>query len=103
MTVSNEPVTLVATFRAHTGASDEVRRMITTYAQTVRAEPGCVFFDVFTHADDESAFVVYERYADRAAFDHHLATEAGQEFNRQLTPLVEGGGSELLFLRSAED
>ena len=35
---------------------------------SLRDEPGCLRFDVHQHADDPHRFVLYEIYADQAAF-----------------------------------
>ena len=40
---------------------------------SVRDEPGCLRFDVCSVADDPDRFVLYELYADAAAFDAHKA------------------------------
>ncbi len=39
----------------------------------VRDEPGCLRFDVCSVADDPDRFVLYELYADDAAFEAHRA------------------------------
>ena len=98
MRTSDLDVNLIATFRAIAGSEREVRRMIVEYGGVVRAEPGNVFFEVYTDADDEANFVIIERYQHQAAFDGHLATEVGAVFNQALTPLIEGAASELQFL-----
>ena len=40
---------------------------------SVRDEPGCLRFDVCSVADDPTRFVLYELYADAAAFADHKA------------------------------
>jgi quinol monooxygenase YgiN len=47
--------------------------------------------------------VVFETYRDRAAFEDHLGSAHSIEFNRRLTPLVEGGGSRLTWLSEVAD
>ena len=42
-------------------------------AASVRDEPGCLRFDVCSVADDPDRFVLYELYADAAAFAEHKA------------------------------
>jgi autoinducer 2-degrading protein len=41
---------------------------------SVRGEPGCLRFDVCSVDSDENRFVLYELYADAAAFEAHKAT-----------------------------
>lgn len=98
MTKNHTEVNLIATFRASFGNQSEVLRLIVEYGETVRKEPGNVFFEIYTDAGDEAAFVIVERYQNQAAFDAHLSTEVGAAFNTALTPLIEGSGSELEFL-----
>lgn len=101
MPEDSEPVTLIATFRTVDGQESRVMQLITAYGEIVRSEPGNIFFDIYTERNDNLAFVIIERYRDQGAFDQHLGGDAGKEFNRQLAPLIEGDGSELLFLRIA--
>jgi len=98
MSSSTENINLVATFRAREGMADAVRALIVDYGHLVRAEPGNIFFEIYTDKDDPAAFVIIERYVDQAAFDAHLQAEVGKEFNRHLGPLIAGDGSELQFL-----
>ena len=41
---------------------------------SVREEPGCLRFDVCSVAEDPNRFVLYELYADAAAFAAHKAS-----------------------------
>ena len=53
---------------------DEFLDAIRTNAEaSVRDEPGCLRFDVCSVADDPNRFVLYELYADLAAFADHKA------------------------------
>lgn len=98
MSEATTNVNLIATFRASSGNSQNVSKLICDYAAIVRQEPGCLLFEVYTDRDDLHQFVVVERYVDEEAFQAHLAGRAGHQFNAELTPLVEGGGSVLQFL-----
>jgi quinol monooxygenase YgiN len=52
-----------------------------------RQEPGCLQYDL--HRTEDSRFVLYERYTDAAAIEHHHSTPHYQE-------LVQGRGLALL-------
>ena len=41
---------------------------------SVRNEPGCVRFDVIQDGANPNRIYLYEVYADKTAFDHHLTT-----------------------------
>lgn len=99
MSHETEPVTLIARFRALEGQESLASSLIGAYGEVVRSEPGNVFFDIYTDRDDDRAFVIIERYRNEQGFHDHLNGAAGKEFNAKLAPLVEGGGSELQFLR----
>ncbi|MBF0887164.1 MULTISPECIES: putative quinol monooxygenase [Gluconobacter] len=92
------PKTLYATLKALPGQRETLRGLLTALAKDVRAEPGCERFKVYTLASDPDLFHVEETYRDDAAFAAHMATEHGKVFNQTITPLVEGGGSEVVFL-----
>jgi quinol monooxygenase YgiN len=57
---------------------------------SIRDEPLCTRFDVLVPRDPKSAHVVtlYELYADRAAFDHHLSTAHFLEFDKATRDMV---------------
>lgn len=98
MSTVSTAINLIATFRAKPGRAEDVRALIVDYGNSVREEPGNLFFHVYTDTDDPHDFVIVERYVDQAGFDAHLGTARGKEFNLALTPLIEGAGSELQFL-----
>lgn len=88
---------VIATFTAVPGAADEIARMLGDYAASVRAEPGNLVFHAGRRTDDPDAFVVYELYADEAAFQAHLAAPYGPPFNEALAPLIREPRSVLSF------
>jgi quinol monooxygenase YgiN len=55
--------------------AERFRDAIVANARTSReVEPGCRQFDVCTAPDDAATIFLYETYADRAAFDAHVAS-----------------------------
>lgn len=73
------------------GGYDEFHRLVClNAARSVAEEPGCYRFDVLNpDAGSGRQILLYEIYADRAAFDHHLQTSHYAEFNRKTCHLVE--------------
>ncbi len=67
-------------------------KLITENAQqSVRSEPGCLQFDVAVprlEDDDRNTVLLYEIYADDAAFAAHLTTPHYRNFARDAEPLV---------------
>ena len=50
---------------------------------SLEREPGCRQFDVTVDPNDPAAIFLYEVYADRAAFDAHLASDHFLRFDRE--------------------
>ena len=53
-------------------------------------EPGCHRFEVWTDPDRPAQVWLHEVYADRAAFDRHLATPHVATFDAAVAPLIIG-------------
>jgi quinol monooxygenase YgiN len=92
-------IALYAEFTASSGNHALVTELIAAFADRVRAEPGNLRFDPHHIVDAPDTVFVYETYRDQAAFDVHLASAHGHEFNRRLVGLVVGGGSRLTMLQ----
>jgi quinol monooxygenase YgiN len=65
---------LIARWVAQEGEEEAVLAALTALAEPSRAEPGCLQWQAHRDLDDPRAFVLYERYADRAAYEAHLAS-----------------------------
>ncbi|MDF7673581.1 putative quinol monooxygenase [Acetobacteraceae bacterium ESL0709] len=82
------------------GCREKVRVLLEGLAHKVRNEPGNVRFVVYTLTENPDLFHVEETYRDEEAFRAHMATEHGKIFNKAIETLVEGGGSNVVFLDS---
>jgi len=91
-------IALYAEFTATAENRTLVTELIAEFAERVRAEPGNLAFDPHHLADSPAMIFVYEAYCDQAAFDEHLASSHGRDFNQRLGTLVVGGGSRLTML-----
>ncbi len=89
---------LYAEFTATAGNELLVTELIAEFAGRVRAEPGNLHFQPHHVSEVPETVFVYESYRDQAAFEDHLASAHGREFNRRLGGLVVGGGSRLTML-----
>ena len=94
----SDPVVLYAEFTALAEHLAEVEQLITDLSDDVRREPGNQEFAVYQEAENPCRFFVFERYADRAAFEAHLAAPYGAVFNAALSDLIVEDGSALTFL-----
>ena len=52
-----------------------LQAMLENAAESVRAEPGCVRFDVLEDKADDLLFYLYEIYDDEAALEEHKKTK----------------------------
>ncbi len=69
------------------------------HATASRAEPGCQVFDVCQEADRPAVFVLYEVYADEAAYQAHRATTHYERFSREAATMLETVGDSLFVSR----
>lgn len=73
------------------GALPEFHRQVSENASlSVEREPGCLRFDVLTPLEEGASpqIFLYEIYADRAAFDGHLASDHYKSFDQMTRSLV---------------
>jgi len=81
---------VVAQWHAKAGADDEIAEVLKTAIRNSRSEPGCVLFMANRSVDDPRKFVLYEQFADKAAFDAHLATDSFKDnVIGRILPLLE--------------
>jgi quinol monooxygenase YgiN len=72
---------VVAEIKVKEGMSNAFYELIVKHAESsVAQERGCRRFDVCQAEDDPSRFLLYEVYADTAAFDEHTKTDRFSAF-----------------------
>ena len=59
---------VIAQYRARAGEEDRVEEALRKMVEPTRAEPGNLDYRVFRDPGQPAVFVLYERYADEAAF-----------------------------------
>ena len=73
---------------------------------SVRDEPGCLRFDICSVESDENRFLLYELYADAAAFAAHKASPHFAQWRTVAEQVVESQlntAGELLYTHTAEE
>ena len=65
---------VMAQYRAREGEAERVAAALTEMVAPTRAEPGNLDYQVFRDPGQPAVFVLFERYADEAAFDAHRAS-----------------------------
>jgi len=66
---------VIAQYRARAGEEGRVVGALREMRKPSQAEPGNRDYQVFRDPRQPGVFVLYERYADEAAFQAHLATQ----------------------------
>ena len=72
--MSSAEVSIVVHYQAIAGQGDEVAALLSRHTAATRAEPGCLDFVALRGVEDPDAFVLYERYESRAAFEAHMTS-----------------------------
>lgn len=78
-------------FDLEEGVFEDFHRLVCENAeQSVTSEPGCFRFDVLTPlgAEGDRQILLYEIYADRAAFDVHLNSAHFKSFDDQTKRMI---------------
>jgi quinol monooxygenase YgiN len=92
-------LTVVARIRAR-GKGDALAELLVEQAGVVRkAEPGCLVYRMHRSTTDAELFLVYEVYADDAAFEAHRNAPhlAAYRQRREREGLVEGAAEVQIF------
>ncbi len=97
--------TVVARIRAAKGKGDALAALLAEQAAVVRkAEPGCLVYRFHRSTKDPELIMVYEMYADEAAFELHRDAPHLAAFRqrREQQGLLDGA-VEIEFFRSFTD
>jgi quinol monooxygenase YgiN len=65
---------VIAQYRARAGEEGRVEEALRKMVEPARGEPGNLDYRVFRDPAQPAVFVLFERYADEAAFDAHRAS-----------------------------
>lgn len=68
------PYAVIAHYRCAERDADTVRAALLRMRVATLLEPGNLAYVVHEQLDESSAFVLYEQYVDRAAFDAHTGS-----------------------------
>ena len=70
--MSTPRCTLTATLHARPEKRDELIKLLASFVEPSRGEPGCVEYHFHVSAEDPNVFYFYENWATRADLDRHL-------------------------------
>jgi autoinducer 2-degrading protein len=83
---SQEPLTVVARFRAKPGRRDQVLDDLVAMIEPSLAEEGCLLYQPYVDPTDQDRVILLERWADRAALDYHFSTPHFRAVAEKLEP-----------------
>lgn len=86
--MSDEALDVVATLRAREGRGDALVEVVRSGIATVRAEEGCLRYDLHRVRRDDEAFVMVERWASKDALRAHGESAHFQAMSAQLAELL---------------
>jgi quinol monooxygenase YgiN len=86
-----EEVRVVAVLTAQDGKADELLAGWPELAAKVRAEDGCLGYDLHRALGGSNTFVVLERWASTAALQTHGGSPHMKEFGKRAAGLLAGG------------
>ncbi|MGI9436119.1 MAG: putative quinol monooxygenase [Geminicoccaceae bacterium] len=87
---SSRKFVIVAEFEVKPEKIDRFMELaIEDASQSIAKEPDCLQFDVTILEDNPNHVLLYEVYADEAAFDAHLETPHCKVFREQIDDLVD--------------
>ena len=93
-----DEVRVVAVLRARKGMADDLLAVWPDLAGQVRAEDGCLAYDLHRVLGDDEGFVVLERWASLDALARHGTSAHMQEFGARSATLL-AAPAEVLVLR----
>ena len=79
---------LLVELNAKPSVADELEKVLSELAKLAGEEPGVLIYAVHRQQENPNAFVLYELYQDRAAWEAHLAIGAVQRALQQFETLL---------------
>lgn len=79
---------LLVEIHARSEMAAELEKVLSGLIDVARHEPGTLIYAVHRRQDNAQAFVLYELYRDRAAWETHCATEPMQNVLQQFETLL---------------
>lgn len=77
--------TFIATLQVNPDKADEFEKLQTELSELAHAqEPDMFVYDVIKHREKPGTYVVYARFKDEAAFEHHMSID----FHDRLVPPI---------------
>lgn len=79
---------LVVTIKPRLDKLAEAEAQLHTMRAASQAEEGCVFMSLVERSEEPDSWTMIEKFASKAAWDEHMASEHNQRGNEVLEPLL---------------
>ncbi len=83
-------IAVIAKVKAIEGKREALVGALQAGLDTAAGEPGTIFYILHEDAADEHTLWVYEMYADQAAVDAHLSSDAYKALGPAIRPFLDG-------------
>jgi len=78
--MAHSPIILSVMIEAVQGREAELTDILKALITPTRSEPGCISYELNVSQEKPGAFLFYEKFADQAALDAHVASPHFQNF-----------------------
>jgi quinol monooxygenase YgiN len=83
-------IVVVAILKAQAGKEREMEDALRAMIPKVQPEEGTLAYVLHRAQNEPGKFLFYEKYKDKAAFDHHGSTPYIKELFSKIGPLLDG-------------
>jgi len=81
-------ISVFASFFPHLESTSEFLGLMAGMVRDTRNEPGCLRYDLFAEAGEETGFHLFETYADSDALEAHRAADHYQAYRATVSDLL---------------
>jgi quinol monooxygenase YgiN len=86
-------IVVVAVMKVQEGKQEEMEKALRDIAPKVATEEGTLAYVINQAKKDPTTFLIYEKYQDKDALNHHSTTPYFAEFFEKIAPLLDGAPS----------
>jgi quinol monooxygenase YgiN len=93
---------IICELRCDAKDCERVRDLILQFVDPARAEPGCLYYDLYQRVDAPDTFFILDGWVNQAAVDSHAAHPHVAEVMKELGPLLTFGPLITLTTRASD-
>ncbi|SDA60711.1 MULTISPECIES: putative quinol monooxygenase [unclassified Janthinobacterium] len=93
---------IICELRCDSKDRERVRDLILRFVEPARAEPGCLYYDLYQRLDTPNTFFILDGWVDEAAVNSHATHPHVADVMKELGPLLTFGPSITLATRTSD-